>query len=80
MPQWNALQPMDPATVAAAEKQARRAVKECKLAVLEQLLWDTDFRRDALKRANEEPAKRSACEYRTSSAVALHGARGGDVL
>ena len=59
------LQPMDPATVAAAEKQARRAVKERKLAVLEQLLWHTDFRKEALERANAEPARPSTSVFYT---------------
>ena len=53
---------MDATSVAAAEKLARRSVKDRKLEVLEMLLWATDFRTEALERANSELAKPIACE------------------
>lgn len=53
---------MDATSVAAAEKLARLALKDRKLEVLETLLWATDFRTEALERANSELAKPIACE------------------
>ena len=47
----------------AEEKAARRAVRERKLAILEQLYWQTDFRREALARANAELGTPASCEF-----------------
>ena len=55
-------QPADPAAVEAEERAARRTVRERKLAILEQLFWQTDFRREALARANAELGTPTTCE------------------
>jgi hypothetical protein len=55
-------QPADPAAVEAEERAARRAVRDRKLAILEQLYWHTDFRREALARANAELGTPTTCE------------------
>ena len=55
-------QPADPAAVEAEERAARRAVRDHKLAILEQLFWQTDFRREALARANAELGTPTSCE------------------
>ena len=45
----------------AEERAARRAVRDRKLAILEQLYWYTDFRREALARANAELGTPPTC-------------------
>jgi len=47
--------------VEAEERAARRAVREHKLAILEQLFWATDFRREALAAANAELGTPTSC-------------------
>jgi len=47
--------------VEAEERAARRAVREHKLAILEQLFWQTDFRREALAAANAELGTPTSC-------------------